>query len=577
MKKAIVIIFAIIALGSAGYLAYNYFNNSKEAGDNGSNVDDKKRYVLNKITDYMDNGIEFYDEFKDYGDGYLFSYRTKNNENRVVFFDKDGKDITNTIYSFDTGSNLYFREIADDIFKLTGNVNGKERNVIFNSDFELLFDNEKYVVESSANKKYLIVHDEDKKLYGLYDLNGKEIIGMSYEYLYQPYGANYLFAEKDGKGGIIDFNNKVLVPFEYDKYLSRGVYFTAFTIGRNNENVLILKNGVPRVIDTKGKEIINIDSDFNDSNPVSIGYDSKQNFYYVCHTVLVSSKIDLLKIYDDSGKFIKDINIDGGYRLRKNIYKDKSDTISYLTFVDKDNVSYKLNSNYELEKVGKLYCRPDTATGSDLNCFYGGNITVKVNNNGKYEVYNAAGTSKLVNQEFELLEFKDKYAYGCLEKVDDLSGNNCGYFDYSGKVLFDFKYDGKSFDKIFELHDGSLYAASMEKIFDKTGTLDKYDYFMPIKDLIVVDTRVDNKNKRTLYNLEGEVVLDNIYNVDGIMNDKLVSIEYYDKNSGYNTEIYSIDDMKTPLLNDIQLIKKFYHKDKAYYYASDGIYELTEK
>lgn len=591
MKKAIVIIFAIIALGGAGYLGYNYFNNSKDVDDDVSDVDYEKSYVLNKITDYTDNGIMFYDEFRAYSGGYLFSYRTKSNEKKIVFFDKNGKDITKTIYDFGDNKNVEMRpfEKITVIQKkyLSGTVEMVE-SVVVNDKFEKVLEAGNLLIENIINDKYMIVSTSDEnELYGLYDTSGKELIPPAYSNLSiaSAYDSSsekisepiYLFAQKENKTGVIDINNKTIIPFEYDALSEKSIYYTAHCFDNDCKYYLINKNGVKRVIDRNNKEIINIDDIAKNYAYYDISYSTKQDIYYVTFGSSYEKR-DFVKIYDSTGKYITDVELGNKYRLRVNTYtNDKTDALSYITFVDNNGVSYKLNNNYELENVGKLYCRPDNATGSDLSCFYGGDITVKVNNNGKYEVYNAAGTSKLVNQEFEFLEFKDKYAYGCLEKVDDLSGNNCGYFDYSGKVLFDFKYDGKSFDKIFELRDGSLYAASMEKILDKTGTLDKYDYFMPIKNLVTVDTMVDNKNKRTLYNLDGEVVLDNIYNVDGIMNDKLVSIEYYDKNSGYNTEIYSIDDMKTPLLNDIQLIKKFYHKDKAYYYASDGIYELTEK
>ena len=143
--------------------------------------------------------------------------------------------------------------------------------------------------------------------------------------------------------------------------------------------------------------------------------------------------------------------------------------------------------------------------------------------------------------------------------------------------MFDFKYDGSSADKIFELRNGELYAVSLDKIISKVGSLEKNDYFMQVKDFVTVDSRINGEFKRDLYNINGGLLFNGIWNIDGIMNDKLISVEYYNKNDKYNTKVYKIDDLGNQLFSNVQLIKKIVSNKKIIYFADDGIYELVEE
>lgn len=571
MKKIIIIVLAIILLGGLGYFGYRYF--IKDDTTDETVKAKEKQYVLNKITDWTDNSVEFYDAFVAYEKGYVLKYRTNDNQTKVIIFDNNGKVITNTLYKFD--SDFEFFTITDDIFQLIGKVNGKDKCIVVNTNFEIIIDKDNCTASVTSEEKYLVVHDTVKDLYGLYDFNGKELIAISYEYLYGPSDTNYLFAQKNGKTGVIDVNNKILVPFEYDNFLTKNMFYNAKPIGKNNENILIPKNGVERIIDINNKEIINIDADSKNYSIVDINYSSKDDIYYATFDK-ESGEHSLVKIYDGTGKYIKDIELGNTYKLRRNFYKENKKLYSYITFIDNSDISYKLDSSYELEKIGKLYCIPNEATGSIYDCNYGSGVTVKVSDNNKYVIYDN-NDNKLVDKEFAMIKFLDDYVYACLEKINDYTGNNCGYFDYSGKVLFDFKYDGESNDKVFELSNGELYAASLEKIVSKVGKLEANTYFMPVKDFVIVDSRENNNTRRDLYNVNGELLLDNIYNAYGIMNDKFISIEYYD--GAYSTKIYNANDMKASLYNDVKLIEMLFYGDnkRVFYSAEDGIYELVEK
>ena len=75
---------------------------------------------------------------------------------------------------------------------------------LFNETYDYI-ESYKEVYVVTRNDKYGIVSKSD----------GEIIIPMEYETLI-PVSENLIIAEKDGKFGVIDFNQSAILPFEYD-------------------------------------------------------------------------------------------------------------------------------------------------------------------------------------------------------------------------------------------------------------------------------------------------------------------------------------------------------------------------
>lgn len=561
MKKNIVItILAVIVLSLSGYFIYDKViskkDNAKPSTDKQEEIKTKSKYLLKKLTDSVDDKIEFYDEFVVYDSGYVFQYRNANNESKVVIFDKEGHDITNTIYDNKTNTNVSLRVINDSLFSIEFSL---YKSIVVNSKFKIVLELNNEILDSWFNKKYLIVYSEsnNKRLYGIYDIDGKKIIDKKYEYLYSKEDSNYLLAEKDDKTGVIDINDNIIIPFEYDKFQSRYVYLSSYPLG---QNYLLVKDGIRRIVNIKNKEIIVADS--KESN---FEYNKEFDIYYLIkYDDYVYGKQNSVKFYKSSGEFIKEISLSDELKIReKTIYDNDREPI---TFVDNNENTYELNKNFELENKGKIYC---TNYMNSYSCHTGKGTTTKINDSGKYVIYD--NSDKALNYEFVSLHYDEDYIYGCLDKIGD-TDTNCGYIDYKGNILYNFKYDNTSDDIVFKLNDKTLYNVSLKNIKEKTNVKYNYEYYMPIKDYVLVRTNGDGY----VYDLSGNLIFSSCFNVWGIYNDDIMVIEYYNKDAKYSTKLYNAKDISTELFEDIKLNKNIYNPNNKYiYYGDSGIYELV--
>ena len=75
--------------------------------------------------------------------------------------------------------------------------------------------NKKYdFVDKDMQKRDMYIVEKDGK-YGVIDHNENIIIPLIYDD-YLILHKQYIIADKDGKVGLIDFNNNIIIPFEYD-------------------------------------------------------------------------------------------------------------------------------------------------------------------------------------------------------------------------------------------------------------------------------------------------------------------------------------------------------------------------
>ena len=239
-----------------------------------SNKDNSIRFV------YVDkNGLEIM------VDGYSFADPTNSHKYRLLMnvdndlnykfglYDKGiKKEIIPVIYE-----NLWY--FNDDVIiarneEGEGVINIKQEEVIPFEYYNLQYLNDNFIIALGDKSKYGVINIENEELLpfeydeihkvsesnrycritkgnknGLVDANNSEIvIPLEYESLYyvdEVYIGNELIvAQKDGKTGIIDVNNNVVVPFTYDNIQLVG-------------NCLkVYKDGLAGLIDSKGNEIL---------------------------------------------------------------------------------------------------------------------------------------------------------------------------------------------------------------------------------------------------------------------------------------------------------------------------------
>ena len=173
---------------------------------------------------------------------------------------------------------------------------------------------------------------------GVIDYNGKVIVDFDYDDLeYQSdEGVEYLLAQKGKKVGVIDLKGNEVIPFEYDIYYQeyiREYDYNAKSLGvilndGNGTAFILKKDNVDYLLDTNGKVLLEA---------------KKIEFFYG------NSITDKKKIYSYDGKEIETLNIDdesvstADYFIEGNIVKRGKD----LVYVSKNfKMSYILSSVY---------------------------------------------------------------------------------------------------------------------------------------------------------------------------------------------------------------------------------------
>ncbi len=116
----------------------------------------------------------------------------KNNSNKWLFIDKTGKALNSSVYE-----NFY----------------------------------------ETSNNKYIVIKN---KKWGITNLNGKEILAPKYEYL-EDIGNNYIKVKKDGKYGVMDYQENIILYYQYDEiiYNPYSASFFAKTNGKSKKIIAL--------------------------------------------------------------------------------------------------------------------------------------------------------------------------------------------------------------------------------------------------------------------------------------------------------------------------------------------------
>ena len=126
--------------------------------------------------------------------------------------------------------------------------------------------------EVVEGKFYGVERDFDSKKYGITNKNGDTIVPFKYDLLSMAVTGVFK-AKKEGKFGIIDSNNRILVDFIYDELYQYHPYFVTVRKSKNSDGLNLCS-----VIDTGYVTIISERENYNKIVPVSSTFEWKAEF-----------------------------------------------------------------------------------------------------------------------------------------------------------------------------------------------------------------------------------------------------------------------------------------------------------
>lgn len=145
--------------------------------------------------------IEVYEDF----------YVVFNDEYKKGIFNSKGENVLSLSYSFHTKfKNYVFAEKSGENFLIILTKDGVKVNKLTCTKLV------KRVTDYTDNYPYQIFIQDSK--YGIYTFDGTEQIPAQYQEVIPVHEFDYFVVKKDGYYGVIDPNNKVLVPFVYNEF-----------------------------------------------------------------------------------------------------------------------------------------------------------------------------------------------------------------------------------------------------------------------------------------------------------------------------------------------------------------------
>ena len=311
----------------------------------------------------------------------------------------------------------------------------------------------------------------DDNLYGLYDLNGNQVLPHVFERI-DGFYCGRAIVEKNGKYGVIDKTGKELFYTDYgsiDRFSNN--YALVYTRRKDDET----KVGI---IDTNGKAVI----------PAI--YQSLEHIYNVSEGMAVMGQNRKYGFVDTTGKIVVQFKYDQVEPFRSGIAK---------VWVGWQNVGY-INSK------GKEIIPPNPA---NLRRYY--DKFIIGSKNSVQHVFDYSG------KEIAILNYETVREFDKNEKSFIVSINNkCGILDSNFRVKIPAEYE--SLENIFP---GRIAAAKQEKIGfidqkGKTLSVFKYDWIEPFQHDNVNPyenglAKVGIKGKKGLINSYGKVIIPVIY------------------------------------------------------------------
>lgn len=495
---------------------------------------------------------------------------------RVIVYDKDGNNVTKKL--FGTENIYYINDVneSNDRFIVQTN-DGKSG--LFDSEFNELIKIGNYEIWETDNDNYFMVGnkldpDDNDELsvggvlnnVGLYDKNGKLVIPRGYERLYLADLINsndkdeLLFARKNGKYGVINVKNEVIIPFEYDRSGSKmeigiGEIFTS-----NKNNYFIMnKNGKYGLI-ANNKVII----DFN-KNKLIYNKNANAIIEVIENT---DGEVTKLNAYDLNGELKKEIKLGNGLKVEIHAYHYSQDDMNLVLY--DDNYVYVLNKEFGYDKYKGSY---NFSYGMESYIFLSSkNFYLKGNNNNeKFQIYKTVDDSLMFKDQFYFLRILEDFGIVLCKGKNE---TECGIIGNDGELKLDFKYDGSEYsylengNEIIEFDEDTNKLVKHVRKVDEQCFGGKGSYYFDGK-IINLDGEIYDYNCNKLAD-----DISNLYSMGG----DLFIIESF-RTNGYN--MYSIYDLNTFKLVNIEnpdnvvIINEI--SDKMLVATDKGIYRVVKK
>ncbi|ANH83131.1 hypothetical protein A8C56_21020 [Niabella ginsenosidivorans] len=304
----------------------------------------------------------------------------------------------------------------------------------------------------NMNGRYFNVRLQDQ--WGVYDREANRLtVPCSYEDMDYCYGCeekgDYCFAKKNGKWGVIDFNNNVLLPFEYDhehsnmrsdewvecfyqngKQLSinlRTKETDTCNCNETNENeeekmaggfMIKNKNGKYGLLNAQGRLILDYQYDY-------IRYDADTSGTYLPAPFAAITKNGKSGVADTTGKII--------------IPPIYMNAFSYMKQGDLFYTEVRGKERFFDKKGNLILPGYDSLERTDMPDDYpDAPGLIKIRQNGLLGFYNAS-TKTLVKPKYTHIHFFDAQQAHSIINVQ--AGKKEGYIDVNGKVIVPPVYD----------------------------------------------------------------------------------------------------------------------------------------
>jgi len=168
--------------------------------------------------------------------------------NKCGVLDYNGKEVIPCKYEAMVDFNKYYIILIvngkDSLIKRSNN------KVLLSNYYRIYFNNNKII---AIKKHYSINYEKEE----IYDNNLNLIIPLSYDYI-RYVNDDCIYIKKNGKHGVVNSSNKILIPFMYDNLSRLRIYDEKTRKFKKSDLFVVYKNGLYGCIDKNNKIIIPI-------------------------------------------------------------------------------------------------------------------------------------------------------------------------------------------------------------------------------------------------------------------------------------------------------------------------------
>lgn len=401
--------------------------------------------------------------------GKLIKDITNYNDNYILLKDESDKSSSYIIYLLDNDM-FATTKIKDDTYVANVLKDNKYNAKILNIKDGITNELEGFIGKVNNNsiiEKYLIQIIEDKiNLLSIYDYSillsdyskiGDEENIAGYDYSGSIYNDNYITVCKDSKCGIVNNNNEIILPLEYDNIgIVEHVEPLYFAV-ENNDKYGIVNSNNEIVVDFQYDKTVAYNNTFIlESNDKLLITDNKLNKQYELKLDNVNDVVNCTLYNDDYIKILINDMSNAG-TPRKIIIVDKDNGIkeyNYEEFIDITNIEHKMEKDYyaiyslknnevyidvydglsikksftliQINEINKMYI--ETISSNEVL------LKMKTNNGDYYTILNIDTGNVVINDALKKLNTRN---FSNSDFVVDIENSNLVYYknDLISKVL----------------------------------------------------------------------------------------------------------------------------------------------